>query len=106
MDTLFGSGLRTEALIAVGRLSRTYPSEIARVLGRRLNEVQRAVASLERAGAVVSKRVGGTRIVELNPRFWARDELYKLLLRMSELPTYEKYWAKLRRRPRGIGKPI
>jgi len=106
MDALFGSGLRTEALIAIGRLSRTYPSEIARILGRRLNEVQRAVASLERAGAVVSKRVGGTRIVELNPRFWAREDLYKLLLRMSESPTYEKYWGKLRRRPRGIGKPL
>lgn len=106
MEALFGSGLRTEALVAIGRLSRTYPSEIARVLGRRLNEVQRAVASLERAGAVVSKRVGGTRIVELNPRFRARDELYKLLLRMSESPAYEKYWAKLRRRPRGIGKPL
>jgi len=106
MDALFGSGLRTEALIAIGRLNRTYPSEIARILGRRLIEVQRAVASLERAGAVVSKRVGGTRIVELNPRFWARDDLYKLLLRMSESPAYEKYWAKLRRRPRGIGKPL
>jgi DNA-binding transcriptional ArsR family regulator len=106
MDALFGSGLRTEALIAIGRLNRTYPSEIARILGRRLIEVQRAVASLERAGAVVSKRVGGTRIVELNPRFWAREDLYKLLLRMSESPAYEKYWKKLRRRPRGIGKPL
>jgi DNA-binding transcriptional ArsR family regulator len=106
MDALFGSTLRTEALVAIGRLSRTYPSEIARVLGRRLNEVQRAVSSLERAGAIVSKRVGGTRIVELNPRFWARDELYKLLLRLSELPHYEKRWSKLRRRPRRIGKPI
>jgi len=106
MDALFGSTLRTEALIAIGRLSRTYPSEIARVLGRRLNEVQRAVASLERAGAIVSKRVGGTRIIELNPRFWARAELYKLLLRLSELPAYQKRWSNLRRRPRGIGKPI
>ena len=106
MDALFGSGLRTEALVAIGRLSRTYPSEIARVLGRRLNEVQRAIVSLERAGAIVSKRVGSTRLVELNPRFWAREELYKLLLRLSELPAYEKKWAKLRSRPRGIGKPI
>jgi len=106
MDALFGSTLRTETLVAVGRLGRTYPSEVARVLGRRLNEVQRAVASLERAGAVVSKRVGGTRIVELNPRFRAREDLYKLLLRMSESPVYENYWAKLRRRPRAIGKPV
>lgn len=106
MDTLFGSALRSDTLIAVARLGRTYPSEIARILERRLNEVQRAVASLERTGTIVSKRVGGTRLVELNPRFWARDELYPLLLRLSELPSYEKRWSKLRRRPRALGKPI
>ena len=59
-DRLFGSVVRTDTLVTIGRLSRTYISEIARILGRRPIEIQRAVASLERAGAVVSKRIGNT----------------------------------------------
>src|SRR5690242_2191034 len=106
MDALFGSRARTDTLVTVGRLGRTYPSEIARTLGRSLIEVQRAVASLERAGLVVSARLGRTRLVELNPRYGARDELYSLLLKISDLPPYQKLWAKVRRRPRAIGKPL
>lgn len=106
MDGLFGSRLRTESLIAIARLNRTYPSEIAKVLGRRLNEVQRVLASLERSGVVVSRKVGRTRIVELNPRYRARDELYPLLLRLSEDPALEQKWSRIRLRPRGMGKPL
>ncbi len=105
-DRLFGSGVRTDTLVTIGRLSRTYISEIARILDRRAIEIQRAVASLERAGVVVSNRLGNTRVVELNPTFPAKDELYALLLRMSEMPAYANRWAKIRRRPRAMGKPL
>jgi hypothetical protein len=105
-DKLFGSGVRTDTLVTIGRLNRTYSSEIARVLGRRVIEIQRAVASLERAGVVVSNRMGNTRIVELNPTFPARHELYALLLRLSEMPIYANRWPKIRRRPRAMGKPL
>ena len=105
-DKLFGSANRTDSLVTIGRLQRTYVSEIARVLGRRVIEIQRAVASLEKAGVVVSNRMGNTRIVELNPTFPAKDELYALLLRMSEMPNYANRWSKIRRRPRAMGKPL
>jgi DNA-binding transcriptional ArsR family regulator len=105
-DRLFGSANRTDSLVTIGRLQRTYVSEIARVLGRRVVEIQRAVASLEKAGVVVSNRMGNTRIVELNPTFPAKDELYALLLRMSEMSIYADRWSKIRRRPRAMGKPL
>lgn len=105
MDGLFGSQLRTDTLVAIARLGLTYPSEVARILERRPVEVQRAVASLERTGTVVSRRLGNTRLVELNPRYPARDELYALLLRLSENPIYGKRWS-IRRRPRAIGKSL
>ena len=105
-DKLFGSAARTDTLVTIGRLKRTYPSEIARILSRRVIEIQRAVTSLERAGVVVSNRVGTTRIVELNPTFWAKDELYSLLLRISENPMYADLWSTIRRRPRAMGKPL
>ena len=74
-DTIFGSATRTGSLVAIGRLQRTYISEVAKLLGRRVIEVQRAVVSLEQAGVVVSSRLGNTRILELNPTFPARAEL-------------------------------
>ncbi len=104
-DRIFGSAARTDVLVTIGRLQRTYISEIARVLGRRVIEIQRAVSSLEQAGLVVSNRMGNTRIVELNPTFPARAELYALLLRVSETAFYANRWAKIRRRPRAMGKP-
>ncbi len=58
------------------------------------------------AGVVVSNRMGNTRIVELNPTFPAKDELYALLLRMSEMPIYANLWPKIRRRPRAMGKSL
>ncbi|HEY8312712.1 MAG TPA: hypothetical protein VIG51_00945 [Candidatus Baltobacteraceae bacterium] len=104
-DRLFGSQIRTDTLVAIGRLERTYASEIARTIGRRLVEVQRAVVTLERAGVVVTTKIGTTRITELQPRFWAKDEIYALLLRLSEMPRYRGWWT-IRRRPRAIGKPL
>ncbi len=105
-DKLFGSATRTDTLIVVGRLQRTYVTEIAQILQRRIIEIQRAVASLERAGVIVGTRVGTTRLIELNPLFTAKTELYALLLRMSEMPLYANRWAKIRRRPRAISKPL
>lgn len=106
MDALFGSQVRTDALVAIARLSTTYPSELAGVLGLRKNEIQRALASLERTGAINTRLIGRTRVIQLNSNFWGSDELYALLLKMSELPYYEERWRKLhRRRPRAMEKP-
>jgi len=104
MSGLFGSKVRTDVLVAIGRLDLTYPSELARVLGLRIVEVQRAVAALERTGAVVSRRVGSTRTIALNRQFPAAEALYALLLKMSEEPIYRERWKNVRRRPRALGK--
>lgn len=105
-DTIFGPAVRTRTLVAVGRLQRTYISEVAKLLNRRPLDIRRAATSLERAGVIVTTRLGNTRILELNPRFSARNELYSLLLRLSEAPEYAALWSNVRRRPRAIGKPL
>jgi hypothetical protein len=104
-SSLFGSRLRTDTLVAIARLADTYPSELADVLGRRPIEIQRAVASLEAAGVVATRRRGNVRLTDLDPRFPASKELYALLLRMSESPHYSNRWN-VRRRPRAMGKPL
>lgn len=92
-------------MVAIGRLGETYAAELAVLLGRRPIETQRAIASLERAGVVASRLRGRTRIVSLEPRFYAKEELYALLLRLSSNPRYEALWER-RRRPRAIGKAL
>lgn len=106
MAALFGSDLRTDVLVAIARLGTTFLSELARVLDRTPAEILRAVSYLEKTGVVVSSRFGSTRRVELNPRYPQRDELYRLLLSMSEGPVYAKRWRSVRKRPRVAGKPL
>mgnify|MGYP002400682798 CR=1 FL=1 len=104
MDALFGSRVRTDVLIAVGRLGSAYVSELARLLDKRPIEVQRAVLSLERAGILETRVVGKVRMVELNPRFPEYQQLAEMLLTMSERPLYAGKWKMQRRRPRAMGK--
>lgn len=104
MDTLFGSKVRADVLVALGRLGSAYISELGRVLSKRPIEIQRAVSSLERAGVVVTRLLGKVRVVELNRRFPEYQQLADLLLEMSERPLYATLWKNLRRRPRAMGK--
>jgi hypothetical protein len=107
MDKIFGSQLRTDVLVTLSRLGGAYISEIASILGRRPIEVQRAVASLELAGVVQTRRLGTIRAVELSARFPEYRELATLLSKMSERPIYDQRWKALRRRrPRAMGKAL
>ena len=104
MDGLFGSRLRSDTLVAVGRLGTTYASELAKLLGRRPIEIQRALRSLEQAGLLVTRRMGTVRLAELNRRNPEYAELLTLLLKLSERPLYRDLWGGIARRPRAMGK--
>jgi hypothetical protein len=69
--------------------------------------VQQALRSLERDGLVAGRTVGRTRIVQLNPRYFAADDLRVFLHRLTE-PELElrDRIAAIRRRPRASGKPL
>ena len=62
---------------------------------------------LERDGLVAGRSAGRTRVYRLDPRYFAHDDLARLLLRLSE-PQRELQGriAALRRRPRRTGKPV
>lgn len=103
---LFGSRLRTDVLVLTGALGETYGAELARLLGKPLYSVQRAIESLERADLIASRRRGSVRLVSLQPRYFAFKELYELVLRASADPRYQKILSSVRRRPRAIGKQL
>ena len=103
---LFGSRTRTAVLTTVRMLGETYPSELAALLGVRLYSVQRILESFERESVLVSRLLGRTRRISLNPRYLAHKELAALLWKLGQHDTeLHSVLANRRRRPRRAGKP-
>jgi DNA-binding transcriptional ArsR family regulator len=94
VDALFGSGHRTDALVAIARLGETYVGELATVLDLHPTQVARAVASLEEAGVVEAVQRGSMRRLRLRPQFPMVGELQWLLLRLSSTPRYAEAWGR------------
>jgi DNA-binding PadR family transcriptional regulator len=88
-------------------LGESYPSELARLLETALFGVQKALRGLEKDGLVAGRSMGRTRIVRLDPRYFAARELQGYLLRLAEAEDQLRLAAEqLRRRPRRSGKPL
>jgi len=105
---LFGSPIRSDVLVLIAGLERTYPRELARLMDRPISMIQKIVADLERSGVVVSRLIGNVREVSLNPDFFVAKELKNLLTALLEREP--RYGTRLldvaRRRPRRSGKPL
>jgi DNA-binding transcriptional ArsR family regulator len=103
----FGGEGRSRVLLALRVLSESYPRELARLLGMPFSTVQKALSSLEKDGLVAGRAVGRTRVFQLDPRYFARDELQRFLLRLAEPElALQARVATLRRRPRRTAKPL
>lgn len=104
---LFGTKTRTQTLLVISMLGETHASEIAKILGVSLSQIQKAIDSLERAGVVVGAEEGRARRVRISPRYPAVDELAELLnkLALLDVPLQQRL-AEWRRRPRRTGKAL
>lgn len=101
----FGGQARTRVLLALRLLDESFPRELARVLELPVSGVQMAVRGLERDGLVASQTAGRMRLVRLNPRYFAREELRQYLLRLAVAEArLQNRVAEMRRRPRAAGK--
>lgn len=104
---VFGSALRTRALVLVAALGETYPRELARLLKAPLFSVQRVIDGLDRERLIATRPWGGQRRVTLQPAAVGARELRSYLLRLAEaLPEIRRIAESERRRPRRKGKPI
>jgi len=103
----FGGTARTRVLLALRLLSESYPRELARVLDMPFSSVHKALQSLEKDRLVAGRALGRTRVVTLDPRYFARDDLQRFLLRLTG-PEFElkARVSSLRRRPRRTAKPL
>ena len=103
----FGSETRTRVLLALQLVHESFPRELARILDVRLGTVQAAIRSLERDGLIASRVMGRTRLIRLDPRFFATKELRSLLRRLAEPEQDLQHRIEsMRRRPRRTGKPL
>jgi|SRR3989304_2895434 len=103
----FGGVGRTRVLLALRMLSESYPRELARVLGMPFSSVLQALRSLEMDGLVAGRALGRTRVFKIDPRYFAYDELQRLLLQLTESEGELKTRVSaLRRRPRRTAKPL
>lgn len=105
---VFGTALRDRILTRLA-LSENglHVRELARQVDASANAVHRAVIALERAGLLVSRAVGSTRIVVLNRRWYGALELRALLARLVDAyPEVRERAQTFRERPRRIGKPL
>ncbi|MBV8371010.1 MAG: hypothetical protein JO036_19015 [Candidatus Eremiobacteraeota bacterium] len=104
---LFGSRARERVLKLLGLLERSYPRELAVVLGEDLSVVQRTANDLERDGVLASRLMGRTRIFELNRTYQHYAPLRELLSRMGQSdPEIVAAAQRLRQRPRRAGKEL
>lgn len=105
-SALLGNRNRTAVLVAIRLLGETWPSELAALLQLRLFSVQKILEAYEREGVLVSRTMGRTRQVSLNPRYVAQAELDALLWKLGQHDVgLQAMLAARRRRPRRAGKP-
>lgn len=103
----FGGRGRTAVLLALELLQESYARELARVLEMSLSGVQQALRGLELDGLVVGRSLGRTRLIRLNPSYFAKEELESYLRRLAAAETeLKRRVSSLRRRPRRAGKPL
>jgi DNA-binding transcriptional ArsR family regulator len=103
---LFGSPTRTRILLAIALLKETYISQLVAVLDLSKSVIFRIVDDLERDAVIVSRYIGRTRTVSLNPRMYGAADLESFLLKYAKGTDVEKRVATVRKRPRRRNKEL
>ena len=107
IHTLLGSKTRSNILMFLATYGEGYAREIAQIFGVSLSSIQGQLLRFEKAGLLVSRMIGRTRLYSWNPRYPFLGEVQALISKvLTYLPDSEKkrYFSK-RRRPRRSGKP-
>ena len=103
----FGGVTRSRVLLALRLLGESYPRQLARVLSAPPSGVLKALRSLELDGLVAGRNVGRTRVFQINPRYFAYEDLQRYLGRLTEPETeLRESVSKIRKRPRRTGKKL
>lgn len=80
----FGSQSRTRILMALQRDGESWGRKLSEELAIPVFAIQEALKRLELDGLVVSRLIGRTELLTLNPRYFAIKELTAYLVRLNE----------------------
>src|ERR1700722_19356390 len=108
LEGILGNHNAEKVLLHVFHYGEIHASAIARDLGTALNPVKGQLERFERAGVLVSKTIGRSRVYSFNPKspFLAPvRELVRIVYDSIPLREREKIFS-ARRRPRRKGKPV
>jgi len=108
VKSLFGSLSRERILTFIAARGQGYAREITEFWKCPDRPIKRELNRLESDGVLIAKSYGRTIDYSMNPRFFLRDELTALLLKIID--AYPPEWKEKllfdRRRPRAKGKPV
>lgn len=108
LEDIFGSRTAMMIFLHLQHYGKTYGSAIARDFKISLSQIQRQLDRFERAGILVSEKIGKTRVYQYNLKFAATKPFMELVrLSYESLSATEKAQLfQTRRRPRRPGKPV
>ncbi|ARU42017.1 hypothetical protein CCB80_13055 [Armatimonadetes bacterium Uphvl-Ar1] len=105
--SIFGGQSATDLLLLIYVLKTTYKRELAEITSLGYTTVLNQIKNFEADGVIVLKTVGRQRMIEFNPRFFARNELEQLLEKLLlSRPDILQCAAQKRKRPRRTGKKL
>lgn len=108
LEGIFGNRTAEKVLLHVYHYGEIHASAIAQDYQTALNPVKGQLDRFERAGILVSKEVGRTRVYSFNPKSTLAGpvkELIRIVYESIPLRERERIFQ-TRRRPRRKGKPI
>jgi predicted transcriptional regulator len=108
LEDVFGNKTAERVLLHVYHYGEIHASAIAQDYGIAVNPVKGQLDRFERAGILVSKEVGRSRLYFFNPKsvfLSPVKELLRIVYESISLNEREKLF-KSRRRPRRKGKPV
>ena len=109
LDLLLGSKTAKKLFLHLYHHGESYPTAVAKDMNISLGAVQRQFERFEKAGLIISKLQGRTRVYQFNSKNGAIVNPFKEILKRvyDSIPISEKEEIfNKRRRPRRAGKPV
>lgn len=108
LEGIFGNKTAERVLLHIYHYGEIHASAIAQDYGMAVNPVKGQLERFERAGILVSKEIGRSRLFFFNPKSVFLSPVEELLrIAYESIPLSEREQIfKSRRRPRRKGKPV
>lgn len=108
LDTILGSATAMRVFLHLHHYGKTYASAIAKDFQLSVSQVQKQLDRYERAGILISEKIGSTRIYRYNLKCFLTPTFMAMIKSFYDaLPDEDrKTLLEVRRRPRRAGKKI